>query len=124
MKHRFGNNKDFNYNLNRENNDDKTGLLKFSECNEKYPLHELQKEELKAFISFVKTFEKLPWRTIKTFSGLKFENIPQLEMPDSIEKDITLSSLRVSDKFRIIGYRQEQFFYIVWFDRNHLTYKG
>ena len=124
MKHRFGNNKDFNYNLNRENNDDKTGLLKFSECNEKYPLHELQKEELKAFISFAKTFEKLPWRTIKTFSGLKFENIPQLEKPDNIEKDITLSSLRVSDKFRIIGYRQEQFFYIVWFDRNHLTYKG
>ncbi len=124
MKHRFGNNKDFNYNLKRENNDDKTGLLKFSECNEKYPLHELQKEELKAFISFAKTFEKLPWRTIKTFSGLKFENIPQLEMPDNIEKDITLSSLRVSDKFRIIGYRQEQFFYIVWFDRNHLTYKG
>ena len=43
---------------------------------------------------------------------------------DNIEKDITLSSIRASEKFRLIGYRQEQYFYIVWFDRNHLTYKG
>ena len=57
MKYEFGNIKEFNYKLNCENNDDKTGLLKFSQCDEKYPLHELQKEELKAFISFAKIFE-------------------------------------------------------------------
>ena len=124
MKYEFGNIKEFNYKLNCENNDDKTGLLKFSQCDEKYPLHELQKEELKAFISFAKIFESLPWRTIKTYNGLKFEIIPQIKKPNEIKKDITLSSLRISDKFRIIGYRQEQFFYIVWFDRNHLAYKG
>ena len=125
MKHKFGNNnKEFNYNLNRENNDDKTGILKFSQCDEKYPLQELQKDELKSFISFAKTFESLPWRTIKTYKGFKFESIPQIDKPDNIEKDITLSSIRASDKFRLIGYRQEQYFYIVWFDRNDLTYKG
>ena len=89
MKHKFGKDiKDFNYNLNRENNDDKTGLLKFSQCDEKYPLQELQKDELKAFISFAKLFESLPWRTIKTYKGLKFENIPEIEKPDNIEKDM------------------------------------
>ena len=125
MKHKFGNdNKEFNYSLNRENNDDKTGILKFSQCDEKHPLQELQKDELKAFISFAKTFESLPWITIKTYKGFKFENIPQIEKPDSIEKDITLSSIMAPEKFRLIGYRQEQYFYIVWFDRNHLTYKG
>lgn len=124
MNHKLGNNKEFNYNLNRENNDDKTGLLKFSQCDEKYPLHELQKEELKAFISFAKTFETLPWKRIKTYNGLKYEIITQIEKPDNVAKDITLSSLRVSDKFRIIGYREEQYFYIIWFDRNHLAYKG
>mgnify|MGYP000006403069 FL=1 len=125
MKYKFGNsNKEFDYSLNRENNDDKPGILKFSQCDEKYPLQELQKDELKSFISFAKTFESLPWRTIKTYKGFKFENIPQIEKPDSIEKDITLSSIRASEKFRLIGYRQEQYFYIVWFDRNHLTYKG
>lgn len=125
MKHKFGkNNNEFNYNLNRENNNDKTGILKFSQCDEKYPLQELQKDELKAFVSFAKNFEKMPWRTIITYKGFKFESIPQIEKPDSIEKDITLNSMRISDKFRIIGYRQEQYFYIVWFDRNHLSYKG
>ena len=84
----------------------------------------LKKDELKAFISFAKIFESLPWRTIKTYKGFKFESIPQIEKPDSIEKDITLSSIRASEKFRLIGYRQEQYFYIVWFDKNHLTYKG
>ena len=45
-------------------------------------------------------------------------------MKDSIEKDITLSSIRISKSFRLIGYRNEQYFYIVWFDRNHETYSG
>jgi hypothetical protein len=55
---------------------------------------------------------------------LKFENIPEINKPDTLEKDITLSSIRVTQKFRIIGYRQEQYFYIVWFDRNHQAYKS
>ena len=40
------------------------------------------------------------------------------------DRDIILSSLRVTDKFRLIGYRQEEYFCIVWFDKNHETYKG
>ena len=124
MKHNFGQKNSFDYKLIRENNDDKTGILKFSQCDEKYPLYDLQKEELKEFIFFAKKFESLPWRSIKTYKGFKFENIPEISAPSNIEKDITLSSLRVSEKFRIIGYRQGDYFYIVWFDRNHLTYKG
>jgi hypothetical protein len=125
MKHKFGkNNNYFSYDLNFENNDDKYGVLKFSQCDEKFPLQELQKDELKSFVSFAKIFESLPWRRIKTYSGLKFENIPEINKPDTLEKDITLSSIRVTQKFRIIGYRQEQYFYIVWFDRNHQAYKS
>ena len=125
-KHRnFGKkDEDFNYKLNRENNDDKNGILKFSNCDDKYPLHELQKDELKAFVSFAKSFEGMPWRIIKTYKGFKFENIPEISKPDNIEKDITLSSLRISQSFRLIGYRNEEYFYIVWFDRNHESYSG
>ena len=124
MKHNLNSKKEFNYSLNRLNNDGKTGILKFSQYDEKYPLYDLQKDELKEFISFAKKFESLPWRSIKMFKGFKFENIPNISMPDNLEKDITLTSLRVTEKFRLIGYRQEEYFYIVWFDRNHLTYKG
>ena len=117
MKH--NNYKKFEYKLNFNNNDDKTGIIKFSQCYEKYPL-----QELKDFISFAKKFESISWRTIKTYSGLKIENIPEIKEPNSIDKDITLSSIRITQRFRLIGYRQEQYFYIVWFDKNHLVYKG
>lgn len=123
MTHKFATKENF-YDFKRENNDDKTGILKFTQCDDKYPIHDLKKDELKAFISFAKLFEKLPWRTIKTYSSLKYETIPELKNPDNIDKDITLCSTRVTQKFRIIGYRQEEYFYIVWFDRNHQAYKG
>ena len=61
----------------------------------------------------------LKWRDIKTYPGLKFENLPNISKPDNIDKDITLNSMRVNQKFRISGYRQEEFFYVVWFDKNH-----
>lgn len=112
------------YDVPKTNNDDKTAVLKFSMCDDKYPLHDLSKDDLKEFISFAKLFEKLQWRVIKTHGGLKYEQISELRKPDAIEKDITLSSMRVSQKFRIIGYRQEEFFYIVWFDKNHEAYDG
>lgn len=124
MKRNFSYINEFNYNLNHENNDDFLGLLKFSFCDDKFPLYNLQKDELKGFVYFAKKFENLPWRSIKTYNSFNFENIPEIKAPDNIAKDIILSSLRISDKFRLIGYRQEEYFYIIWFDRNHLTYKG
>ena len=33
-----------------------------------------------------------------------------------------MESLRVDGKFRIEGYRDDEYFYIVWFDRNHEEY--
>lgn len=114
----------FNYDIRHNNLDDETAVLKFSVCDDKYPLYELSKTELKDFISFAKKIESLPWRTIKTYNGLKYENIKNINRPDNIEKDITLSSLRINEKFRLIGYRQEQYFYIVWFDHNHEVYYG
>lgn len=122
----MGNNKfnkktNFDYKLCTNSNDDKRCVLKFSSCDDKYPLHFLNKEELKGFISYAKKIESLSWREIKTYSGLNFEALPELKKPDNLTPDITLFSMRVTQKFRIIGYRQDEFFYIVWFDRNHKT---
>ena len=33
-----------------------------------------------------------------------------------------MESLRVDGKFREIGYRDNEYFYIVWFDHNHEVY--
>ena len=106
----------------KQSNDDKYCTLKFSSCDDKFPLYVLTKEELKAFIAFAKKIENLTWKDIKTYRGLKFEEIENLVKPDNISKDITLCSLRVSKKFRIVGYRQDEYFYIVWFDAQHKSY--
>ena len=112
------------YNLQKDNDDNKECILKFSSCDDKYPLYLLKKEELKAFVTFAKKVESMTWSNIKIHSGLKYEQLSNLEKPDNLGKDITLSSMRVTQKFRIIGYRQSNYFYIVWFDRNHNAYKG
>lgn len=104
-----------------ESSDYKTCILKFSMCDDKYPLYNLNKNELKEFINFAKKVEKLTWNDIKSYSGLKYEVLNNMKMPSNISKDITIRSMRISEKFRIIGYRDDEFFYIVWFDNNHVT---
>lgn len=76
MTYKLNVQKSFNYNLNKNNNDDKYGILKFSSCHYKYPIYELKKDELKAFLNFAKLFESLLWREIKIYPSFKFENIP------------------------------------------------
>lgn len=122
MSHNFGQQSpSFNYSLNKDNTEDEKCILLFSKCDDKFPLCDLNKQELKAFIAFAKKIESLPWRSIKTLDGFNYENLPSLKKPDNLGEDVILSSLRVSKKFRIIGFREKQFFYIVWFDRNHKT---
>lgn len=122
MPHNFGQkNKAFDYSLNKQNTEDEKCILLFSKCDDRYPIWNLNKQELKAFLNFAQKVESLPWRTIKTHDGLNFENLPNLTKPDNIDIDVTLASMRVTQKFRIIGFRQKQFFYIVWFDKNHKT---
>lgn len=104
-----------------ENSDYKACILKFSMCDDKYPLYNLNKNELKEFISFAKKVEKLTWNEIKSYSGLKYEVLNNMKMPSNISKDITIRSMRISGKFRIIGYRDDEYFYIIWFDNNHNT---
>lgn len=122
MNRNFGKNgNNFNYSLKNNNTDDEKCILMFTQCDDKYPLWKLNSTELKEFISFAKKIESLPWRDIKTLSGLNFESLQNCKKPNSIDKDITLYSMRINQKFRIIGYRVDRFFYIVWFDKNHET---
>jgi len=91
------NNKDY-YDIKKGNTDNKTCILKFSECHDKYPLHELRKKDLKAFINYAKKVEKLQWALIKTDTGLKFEYLKTLEVPNTLEKDVKLFSMRIHKK--------------------------
>ena len=103
--------------------DDKQCRLRFIDCNDKYPLENLQKRELRSFIAFAKKIEKQTWRQIKfDDKGFNYETIKQKKLPTNSNGVIEMESLRVNGKFRVEGYRDNEFFYIIWFDRNHKAY--
>ena len=117
----FFRNKTPNYQLNDNSSDDKPCTLKFSMCDDKYPMYKLKQDELKEFIKFAKKVENMEWKNIKKDKGLRYETLKGIDKPDNISKDITIRSMRLSKKFRILGYRQDEYFYIIWFDNNHDT---
>lgn len=110
-----------NYRLvNKSTDDDKQCRLRFIDCHKNYPLENLNKKELKGFINFAKKVEKLTWKSIKFEDrSLNYEQLKNKKLPTNSNGYINCESMRVNDKFRIIGYRDNEYFYIVWFDNNH-----
>lgn len=115
---------DNTYKIKRDStDDDKQCRLRFIDCHKKYPLEDLQKKELKSFIAFAKKIESQTWRQIKfDDKGFNYETIANKKLPTNSNGIIEMESLRVDGKFRIEGYRDNEFFYIIWFDRNHKAY--
>ena len=110
------------HSLNTNNSEDKTCCLKFSHCDDnKHQLWNLEKSELKKFISYAKKIESLQWQQIKTSKGLHYETLSSVRAPSYIDSNVVVKSMRVDDKFRLVGYRSEEFYYILWFDNNHET---
>lgn len=113
-----------NYKL-KQSSDDENCIFRFSSCDEnKYSLHDLKKAELKKLVKFIKKTEKMNWGTIRTHKGLKYETISSLTPPKYLSKDVTLKSMRVDEGYRVVGYKENEYFYIVWIDPNHKVYKG
>lgn len=112
------------YKLKKEStDDDKQCRLRFIDCHKKYPLEDLNKKELKGFIDFAKKIENKTWKEIKfSDNSFNYETIKNKKLPTNSNGFIYIESLRISEKFRLIGYRDNEFFYIVWFDHNHECY--
>lgn len=113
------------YKLNKKEStdDDKQCRLRFVDCHKKYPLEDLQKKDLKNFIQFAKKIENKTWKEIKfSDNGFNYETIKDKKLPTNSNGIITMESLRVDGKFRLIGYRNNEYFYVIWFDRNHEVY--
>lgn len=111
-----------NTELKEENYDNKKGRIAFSSVSHSQcPISDWQGEELKSLIETFKNIESLSWKEIMIDSGLKWERNKNIAipLPNDFPQDANLCSMRVSKKMRIYGYRAQEYFYIVWFDRNH-----
>lgn len=115
-------NLDNKYKLKRNSDEDETCILKFSSCDDnKYQMYNLNIRELKEFIKFAKKVENMQWKDIRRDRGLNYESLKGLKNPLYLSEDVVLHSMRLSKKFRIIGYKDKNMFYIIWFDNNHET---
>lgn len=109
--------KEINYNL-------RFGKFAFEfVCDNKCCLSDWQGMELRLLIDSFKKVEKLTWQQIFTDTGLKWERNKNIaiQLPSNLPEDIKLYSFRVNQKMRVYGYRAQEFFYIVWFDKNHIV---
>jgi hypothetical protein len=80
-------------------------------------------KELKLLIDCFKKIETSTWRQIQSDTGLNFERNKNIAipLPSNFPPDANLCSIRVNQKMRLYGYRVQEFFYIVWFDKNHIV---
>lgn len=80
-----------------------------------------QGNELTSLIDCFKKIESLTWDEIFKDDGLNWERNANIaiQLPTNFPTDAKLYSMRVSKKMRIYGYRSEEYFCIIWFDRNH-----
>ncbi|MHA4737771.1 MAG6450 family protein [Dyadobacter sp. MSC1_007] len=87
---------------------------------------EWDKDELKAFSSFIEKVSNLTWPQIFKLSGctkhLNREDLPKHSKVDRISKEIQFFELRVTGKARVHGFRSVNVFFLCWLDRNHEVY--
>lgn len=96
----------------------------------KYSIEQCTKEEKIAFVQAITKFSSLTWTEIlyAPKHGLGSESISQQAIKgDSIPKDIVtddtkLIALRFSGKAPMVGFRDQNVFHIIWFDRNFDLY--
>lgn len=105
--------------------DETNGRIAFSKVNnhKKCSIEKIQGSEFKLLIECFKLIESLTWNDIKAHPGLNFERNKNIaiQLPQGLPIDSKLSSMRVDEKFRIYGYRVQEFFYIIWIDKNHVV---
>jgi hypothetical protein len=97
----------------------------------KYSLEECNKEEKVSFVDQIIKLSQLTWSqiTLAPKHGLGTEQVPQHcicgdSIPENIIKpDTNLLALRFAGKKPMVGFRDKETFYILWFDRNFTLYK-
>lgn len=111
---------------NGENSDEKQAYIALKYFDKNFEcFSEWSKDELACLSNFIDKINNLTWNDIKRHTGLRYKMIdnakglPENSIKEKISKDISFYELRVSQKARVVGFRQNAVFFICWLDRNH-----
>ena len=92
-------------------------------CNKRFAVCDLERNEFRILHKQLQLMSLMDWRTIKDHPGLEYgpanESCIRAPRPRSVPDDCSIDYFRVNDKFRVYGYRAQNLFYPIWFDRNH-----
>lgn len=84
---------------------------------------ECETEERAAFATRMRELSQLTWRQLKSADrrGQGFEKVNERQLrvgsPASITEDVRFIAFRFFGKARMIGFRAQDVFHVVWFDR-------
>lgn len=82
-----------------------------------------KKDELKLLSKHIELINKQTWNQLKRNPGIQYKDITNTNklpsMKNKLSDDITFCEMRISQKARIIGFRDNAIFFLCWLDRNH-----
>lgn len=106
----------------KDDNQMKFPVFSFKHVSENHCLlSDWQSAELIDLIKMFKTMESLTWNQVHSHKGLEYKQInnPKYPLPKTVSPDITICEVRACQKKRVFGYRIDNVFCVIWFDRNH-----
>ncbi|WP_341279439.1 hypothetical protein [Paenibacillus sp. FSL H8-0537] len=98
--------------------------LSFQMLEQEHGFEQLELEEIKAFLSSFDSFIQLSWDDILIHDGLQYKPYsPSRQQDDwfrnSVHREKTISKFRTSQKYRCYGYRENNIFHVIRFERDH-----
>lgn len=90
-------------------------------CDNHCRLSAWQGQELIDLVNTFKKMESLTWVEIARHSGLRFKKIEGYTkpLPPDVSPEVTVYEVRVCEVKRLFGYRINNIFRVLWFDREH-----
>lgn len=90
-------------------------------------------DEMKSLFTSLKLASSMTWQQVRSTGGqarnaqgiaYKPVSLKQAarKLPGNLAEDIDLSEMRISDRARIFGVRNEATYYIVWLDKDHQVF--
>lgn len=116
--------------IRRASTDDGPPLFGFHLLVRDYTVADCDQQEKAAFADLVQEMSLRTWRELRLGSrrGTGFEKIDRgsirVGLPQQLTPDATILAIRVSQRARLIGFRDGAVFYAVWLDPRHEVYAG
>jgi hypothetical protein len=89
-------------------------------------LSDCERSEIKDVMDCLRQLTTMTWLEVRNSAngGLNFTeyadgSLHKVTRPSKISKELPISGIRASDKFRVFGVYQGHIYYVLWFDRNH-----